>query len=95
LRWCELDPQQIRGALDVAAVDQETLRLVIDDATNSHLLFELLHHPELGFLAMHPWCEVVRRSASIATGPKSKPWPMRILLFISLSPLAAGCAGGQ
>ena len=57
--------------------------------TDSGLLqwpWELLYHPhpELGFLAQHPWCTIARRVAGRGTKtPLCLPRPFRLLLFIA------------
>lgn len=76
----------LRSAIARARADEDVVRLVVADAADPRLPWELLYHPypELGFLGRHPFCVVVRRSHGDGTkSPKLQARPLRLLLFIS------------
>src|SRR5215510_7319730 len=57
-----LEADSIRAALDDARDAERPLRLVVQGEAAQHLPWELLYHmhPDLGFVARHPWCVVTR-----------------------------------
>ena len=59
---------------------------VVQGEHGQHLPWELLYHPhpELGFVARHPWCVVSRRIRGTGERqPRLMPRPLRLLLFIA------------
>lgn len=55
-----LEADAVRTALDDARETQRHLRLVVQGEPAQHLPWEMLYHahPDLGFVAQHPWLGV-------------------------------------
>ena len=81
-----LEVDTVRAALDAAREAERPLRFVVQGEHGQHLPWELLYHPhpELGFVARHPWCVVSRRLRGTGERqPRLMPRPLRLLLFIA------------
>jgi CHAT domain len=81
-----LEADAVRVALDEARDAERPLRLVVQGEQAQHLPWELLYHvhPDLGFVAQHPWCVVTRRLRGTGERqPRRIPRPLRLLLFIA------------
>jgi hypothetical protein len=81
-----LEFDAVRTALDVARESERPLRFVVQGEHWQHLPWELLYHvhPDLGFVARHPWCVVSRRLRGTGERqPRLMPRPLRLLLFIA------------
>jgi hypothetical protein len=88
LLWevADLNVDELLDALDEARDAEIPVRLIVTDATQHHLPWEVLYHdnPKLGFVARHPWCVVARRFWGNGTRPPRRlPKPFRLLLFIA------------
>jgi hypothetical protein len=81
-----LEADTIRAALDDARAAERPLRLVVQGEPAQPLPWELLYHahPDLGFVAQHPWCVVIRRLRGTGERqPRLLPRPLRLLLCIA------------
>src|SRR5215218_3889921 len=81
-----LEADAVRAARDEARDAERPLRLVVQGEQAQHLPWELLYHahPDLGFVAQHPWCVVTRRLRGTGERqPRRMPRPLRLLLFIA------------
>ena len=81
-----LEADSIRAALDDAREAERPLRLVVQGEAAQHLPWELLSHahPDLGFVAQHPWCVITRRLRGTGERqPRPLPRPLRLLLCIA------------
>ena len=81
-----LEVDTVRVALDTAREAERPLRFVVQSEHGQHLPWELLYHPhpELGFVARHPWCVVSRRlRGTDERQPRLMPRPLRLLLFVA------------
>lgn len=82
-----LEAEALRQRLDDASADQQPLRLLVHGEAIQRLPWELLYHPhpELGFVAQHPWCGLTRRLRVIEQPrmPQQAARPLRLLLCIA------------
>ena len=81
-----LEADTLRTALDEASADQQPLRLLIQGEQEQRLPWELLYHPhpELGFVAQHPWCGITRRLRPVPPRPPQQTArPLRLLLCVA------------
>ncbi len=82
----KLDADDLRRQLEAARDAERPLQLVLTGDETLHLPWELLHHPhpELGFLARHASCALLRRIRGDGTKqPQARPRPLKLLLFVA------------
>lgn len=81
-----LQVSELLDAIETARDEQTPVRLMVTGEAHQHLPWELLYHqhPELGFVARHPWCLVARRQRGDGRRtPQATARPLRLLLCIA------------